>query len=156
VDELGDTDEDAGTFVRRLVLVAVVLTTVLTFGGRAWAANWLIVLHAGSHGEVHAQGAPVAPTGVNAACTHSTTQTVTLSWGAVAKATTYTIFDATSAAGTYASIASGVTTTSWTSATLSAANYWFEVAASTGANWLGTKSAATTESTTSTSGCVQP
>jgi hypothetical protein len=75
----------------------------------------------------------------------------------VTRATTYTVYDTTtSATGSYSSVATGVATTSWTSGTLSAATYWFEVAAYTGTNWIGTKSTATAESTISSSGCVQP
>ena len=58
--------------------------------------------------------------------------------------------------GPTAPLATGVSTPSWTSGTLTAANYWFEVAAYTGTNWIGTKSVATAESTISSSGCVQP
>ena len=155
--EQGDIDEDTGSLIRRLVFVVVVLAIVLAAAGTAWASNWLIVLHPSSNGEAQARAAPTAPTGVSAACTSSSAKTVKVSWSAVTKATTYTIYDATtSASGTYTSIASGVATTSWTSATLSSANYWFEVAAYTGTNWVGPKSAATGESTISSSGCVQP
>ncbi len=112
------------------------------------------MLKSGSKGEAHAQA---APTGVSAACTSSSAQTVKVSWVGVSKATTYTVYDATTwATGTYTSIASGVTTSSWTSATLSAANYWFEVTAYTGTNWVSAKSTVTAESRISTSGSVQP
>jgi hypothetical protein len=56
---------------------------------------------------------------------------------------------------TYAAVATGLTATSSTSATLTA-NYWFEVAASIGTNWIGTKSVATAEATISSSRCIQP
>jgi cellulose 1,4-beta-cellobiosidase len=125
--------------------------------GTAWATNWVPTLHSTSAGEAKAQGVPTAPTGTTAACTSSSAKTVKVSWTAVTRATTYTVYDTTtSATGTYSSVATGVTTTSWTSGTLSAANYWFEVAAYTGTNWIGTTSTATAESTISSSGCVQP
>ena len=79
---------------------------------------------------------------------------------AVTHATTYTVYDSTtSATGTYTSVASGVTTTSWTSGTLTAGtNYWFEVTVSVGSNWASAKSTATGESTinSTTPFCVQP
>jgi hypothetical protein len=125
--------------------------------GTAWASNWVPTLHASSAGQAQARGVPAAPTGATAACTSSSAKTVKVSWTAVTRATTYTVYDTTtSATGTYSPVATGVTTTSWTSGTLSAANYWFEVAAYTGTNWIGTKSTATAESTISSSGCVQP
>jgi len=75
----------------------------------------------------------------------------------VSRATTYTIYKSTtSATGTYSSLATGVTTTSYTTATLTSGNYWFEVVAYIGTNWVGTKSGATGESTISGSGCIQP
>ena len=125
--------------------------------GTAWATKWVPTLHAASVGEGKAQSVPSAPTGPTAACTSASAQTVKVSWTAVTRATSYTVYDATtSATGTYSSLATGVTTTSWTSGTLAAANYWFEVAAYIGTDWIGTKSAATAESTISSSGCVQP
>ncbi len=143
--------------MRRLILVVVVLATVLALTGTAWGSNWLITLKSDGKGEAQAQGAPTAPTGVSAACTSSSAKTVKVSWSAVTKASSYTIYDATtSATGTYTSIASGMTTTSYISGTLSAANYWFKVAAYTGTNWVSAKSTATAESTISSSGCVQP
>ncbi len=149
----GDTPGPAN----RWLLGAAALGAILATSGTAWATNWVVTLHSASAGAAKAQAAPGAPASPTAACTSSTAKTVKVSWSAVAKATTYTVYDATtSASGTYVSLASGVTTTSYTTATLSAANYWFEVAAYIGTNWIGTKSAATAESTISSSGCVQP
>jgi hypothetical protein len=157
VQGLDDSDEDNGLQARPLVLVVVVLGMLLGTAGTAWATNWKPTLKAGSAGEARAQGAPPAPTGGTAACTSSTAQTAKVSWAAVTRANNYTVYEATtSATGTYTSVAIGITTTSWTSGTLIAANYWFEVAAYVGTNWLGTKSSATGESTISSSGCVQP
>jgi hypothetical protein len=49
-----------------------------------------------------------------------------------------------------------VTTTTWTSGTLTTGNYYFKVAAYVGSKWLGAQSAATAESTIATNSCVQP
>ena len=154
---LDDDDEDTGLQTRRLVLVVVVLGMLLGTAETAWATNWKPTLKTGSAAEAEARAAPAAPSGTTAACTSSTAKTVKVSWTAVPLANTYTVYEATaSATGTYTSVATGVTTTSWTSGTISAANYWFEVVAYVGTNWLGTKSPATGESTISSSGCVQP
>ena len=155
--ELDDNDGDTGSRVPRLILIVVVAGMILPITDTAWGSNWVPTVRAASSGEGRAQGIPAAPTGVVAACTSSTAKTVKVSWTAVTKATNYTVYEATtSATGTYSSVATGVTTASWTSGTLTAANYWFEVAAHIGTNWLGTNSSATGESTISSGRCVQP
>ena len=142
--------------------IAIVGLLLASTMGAAWAAtNWTVTLHAASSGAGHSQTVPSAPTGVTAACIAPTTsKTIKVSWTAVSHATTYTVYDSTtSATGTYSSIATGVTTTSWTSGTLNAGtNYWFEVTVSVGSNWTSAKSSATGESTinTLTPFCVQP
>jgi hypothetical protein len=113
---------------RRTVLVAMLIGIFSAGAGGAWATNWVEALKTGSNGESHAQSAPSAPTGVTAACSSSTAMTVTVSWAAVAKATSYTVYDTTtSSTGTYASVASGVTTVPYTTGSLAADNYWFKV-----------------------------
>jgi hypothetical protein len=151
------SDDTPTSPARRWLAGVVAAGMLLGMTATAWATNWVVTLHTASAGEARAQGLLTAPSGPAAACTSSSAKTVKVSWTAVTKATSYTVYDTTtSATGTYTSVATGVTTTSWTSATLSAANYWFEVAASMGTNWIGTKSVATAESTISSSGCVQP
>jgi hypothetical protein len=139
-------------------VIVVVLGLFPAAAGTAWATTkWIPSLHAGSAGEAKVQGAPSAPTGAAAACTSSSTETIKVSWSAVTKATSYSLYEATtSSSGTYSLVASGLSATSWTTAALSSANYWFEVAAYIGTNWSGAKSSATGESTISSSGCVQP
>jgi hypothetical protein len=130
--------------------------------GAAWAAtNWTVTLHTASSAEAHSQTVPSAPTGATATCNAPTTaKTIKVSWTAVTHATTYTVYDSTtSATGTYSSIATGVTTTSWTSGSLNTnTNYWFEVTVSIGSNWTSAKSSATAESTINLFSpfCVQP
>jgi len=151
---------------RRTLLVAAPIALVAlllgTSTGAVWAAtNWTVTLHTASSGEAHSQTVPTAPTGVTAACAAPTTaKTIKASWSAVTHATTYTVYNSTtSATGTYSSIATGVTTTSWTSGTLTAGtHYWFEVTASVGSNWTSAKSSATAESTINsvTPFCTQP
>jgi hypothetical protein len=146
-----------------LVVLAVGATLSVVFvSGSAWAAtNWAVQLATGSNGEGHAQALPSAPASLAASCAAPTiSQTINVTWSAVAHATTYSVYDATtSASGTYTLAASGVTTTSWTSGTLaSSTNYWFKVLAKVGSNWSSAKSAATGESTINLVSpfCVQP
>jgi len=125
------------------------------------ATNWLTQVAAGSKGEAHSSVLPTAPTGVAATCAAPTTsKTIKVTWNAVTHATTYSIYDSTtSASGTYSLVASGVSGTSWTSGTLtSGTNYWFEVVANVGNNWVSAKSVASGESTinSATPFCVQP
>ena len=130
--------------------------------GVAWSVtNWTVMLHAVSSGEARSQTIPSGPTGVTASCNAPTlSRTIKVTWSAVTHATTYTVYDSTtSATGTYSAIATGVTSASWTSGTLTAGtNYWFEVTASIGSNWTSTKSSTSVESTINTFSpyCVQP
>jgi hypothetical protein len=125
--------------------------------GVAAATNWVATLHTASSAEAKAQGFPAAPSGTTATCTSASTKTIRVTWTGVSRATSYAVYDATtSASGTYSAVATGVATTTWTSASLSSANYWFEVAAYSGTNWIGTRSVASAESTISSSGCIQP
>jgi hypothetical protein len=145
-----------GTTIRRVVLVVAVSASIASAGRvPAWASLWAVAVAPASHAQAAAQAPPAAPTGQTAAC--GTGKTIRIGWSAVAHASSYTISDSTtSATGAYATIASGIATTSWTSSTLSAGNYWFKVVAYVGANWQGAASAATAESTITASGCTQP
>jgi hypothetical protein len=138
------------------VLVAVLLATVVPAAG----SNWTLSLAAGSKGATQAKPGPPAPTGVTDVCVSPSGRTVTVSWNAVADASTYTVFKSTTTStGTYSSTATGVTTNSWTSGTLTAGNYWFKVEAYVGTKWVSAQSAATpSETTIATTGteCQQP
>jgi len=112
-------------------------------GAGAAHATWPIGLATGG-GEAAAGTAPPAPTGVTSACTSTTGATVSVSWNAVAGATSYTIWQSSISATTgFSAAATGVTGTSWVSGNLSTGSYWFQVSAVTGANWLSATSAAT-------------
>ncbi len=150
---------------RGALLVVAVGATALGIGvspsSDAWATSWKPGLAAGSKGEAHSQAIPVAPTGVSAVCAApTTTKTIKVTWSAVTHATAYAIWQSTtSATGTYSSVATGVSGTSWTSGTLTAGtNYWYEVVADVGTNWASSKSSASGESTINSSNpfCVQP
>lgn len=100
------------------------------------------------------------PTGVAAACTSTTRYAIKVSWTASTQATSYTIYQAkstTTTPGTYTSVKSGTTGTSWTTGTLTTGyNYWNEVAAVLSTKWTSAKSAATGETTISSTGCQSP
>ena len=148
----------------RLLVVLVVGSSlsVACASGAAWATtNWVVQLAAGSTGEAQAEALPAAPAGPAASCNAPLISTaINVTWSAVTHATTYSVYDSTtSATGTYSLIASGVATTSWTSATLtSGTRYWFEVVANVGSNWSSVKSAATGSSLINLlpSFCTQP
>jgi endoglucanase len=148
----------------RVAPLVLVLSTVaflqLAWQGPVWATTWVVQLAAGSAAEAHSAGAPAAPTGVAAACVSPTNDKVTVTWSAVTGASTYSVYQSTTAAGgPYSQVASGIATLSWASGGLSTGNYWFEVTALQGSNWVSALSAATAESTTKSTGgktCTQP
>lgn len=149
----------AGTPIAPLsagVLVAVVLASVVPAAGSSWS----LALAAGSKAEAQARPGPAAPSGVNDVCVSPSGRTVTVSWNAVADASSYTVFKSTTTStGSYTSTATGVTGNSWTSGPLAAGNYWFKVEAYVGTKWVSAQSAATpTETTIATTGtqCQQP
>jgi hypothetical protein len=147
---------------RRLALVLATASVVWWSQAVACgASNWAASLATGSKGESQADALPAAPSGVTATCAAPTTaKTIKVSWAAVPLATSYSVSESTtSATGSYALVASGVTGISWTSGALSNnTNYWFEVTALIGSNWVSAKSAASGESTINHSApfCVQP
>ena len=143
---------------RGALLVAVVITIALApvaSSGTAWAtANWTVHVAASNSGEAHAQALPTAPTPTSACTSPASAKTVKVSWTAVTHATAYAVYQSnTTVTGTYALQASGLSTTSWTTATLAAGGYWYEVVADVGSNWASTKSAASAERVISGSAC---
>ncbi len=147
---------------RLVVLLLSVALCSLAATESAWATtNWLIHVASTNAGQAKATTLPSAPGGVSAACAAPTTsKTVTVGWNTVTHATTYSVYESTtSATGTYTVAASGISTTSWTSGTLTAGtNYWFEVVTTVGTNWTSAKSSASPESTMNSSNpfCSKP
>lgn len=140
------------------VIALIVAGLAVITAGPALASNWSNPLASGSAGEAHAVALPVAPAGLAAACVSATGSKITVIWIAVSHATSYTIYDSTTSATSGYSVAvSGVTSTSWTSASLASGNYWFEVSSSVGTNWSSPNSGASGETTVvKNSSCVQP
>src|ERR1700758_5382834 len=115
------------------------LTVLCALSVPAQASAWIVTLHTGSAAEGHSNLLPSAPGSPGAACTSATAATIKVTWSSVTHASTYSVYQATSAAtGPYSLAASGVTTTTWTSGSLATGNYWFEVAALQGTNWQST------------------
>lgn len=137
------------------------LAVLCAWSAPAEASNWLVTLHTGSAAEGQSNVLPSAPGSPAAACVSPTGVTIKVTWSSVTHASTYSVYQATAAAtGPYSLAASGITTTSWTSSSLATGNYWFEVASLEGTNWKSANSAATGESTITSTGptksCVQP
>lgn len=145
------------TALPKPVISLAMVGLVALAAGPAFASTWVSQLAGGSSGESHATTLPAAPTGVAAACQSGTGSKIIVSWNAVSKATGYTVLDSTtSATGSYSVVASGVTTSPWTSGSLSSGHYWFEVTAQVGTHWTSANSAASGETTLGTLSCRQP
>jgi hypothetical protein len=140
--------------------VVVALALSVTQEPSTAASNWTLSVHGTSSGESRSKSLPSAPGSATASCTSVISNTIKVTWSAVTGASSYTVYEATSAAsGPYSSAATGVTSTSWTSPGLSTGDYWFEVAAYEGANWASANSSATAESTVTgppITACLQP
>lgn len=110
----------------------------------AAASNWNSGLVSGSAAEAAAQALP-APPSPTAACT-GLIGGIKVTWGAVAHASAYTVYQSTtSSTSGFSVVASGVTTLSYTQSGLGLGSYWFKVATSIGTNWLGPMSASTAQ-----------
>lgn len=130
------------------VLTAIFLISAAT-PPLAWASAWSTSVSGGSGGQSTAQPAPAAPAAPAATCVSSLGNTVTVTWTAVAHATSYTVLQATtSASGPYTVVAT-LATTSWTSGALASGSYWFQITATIGTNWTSPASTATTKRTIS-------
>jgi fibronectin type 3 domain-containing protein len=119
----------------------------------ASASTWVIHLSGGA-AEAKAQTSPSAPTGPSATCTSANLTTIRVSWTAVTHATNYSVYESTTSSSSGYALATTTASTSWTTPSLSNANYWFEVAASVGTNWASAKSSATVQRTITTGHCA--
>ena len=107
-------------------------------------ASWSIGVAGARAGQAGSGGPPLAPTGATSACVSAASNQVTVTWNAVTRASTYSVYDSTvSSGGPYTLLASGITGTTYTTGGLAVATFWFEVAAVTGTSWQGPNSAAT-------------
>jgi fibronectin type 3 domain-containing protein len=128
--------------LRRCALAAVAPLVLACAPAAYGATSWTVVLHAGSRGQAKAQAVPAAPT-ATATCSLVALK-ITVTWTAVAHASSYTVYQSSNGAnGTYSVVASGLTGTSFTSAVLVLGTYYYEVTATVGSNWTTAHSAAT-------------
>lgn len=134
--------------VSRFLMPAIVLA-VFAWSLPAQASSWPITVSPVSHAQAQARPAPPAPASASSVCgTGLLSGDVVVTWAAVANATTYTVYQSTSAAsGPYTPVATGVTATTWTSGALGTGSYWYEVSATVGSNWVGANSSATAQRT---------
>jgi len=132
--------------VASIVFVGIVVVTAPQAVSAA-ASGWTVGSAAGSTSLVQADALPGAPGGVTATCSLLTPD-ITVTWSAVPHATSYTVYQSTTAAGgPYSVAASGVTGNSWSSSGLALATFWYEVSATVGTNWEGARSAPTAGNT---------
>jgi hypothetical protein len=125
----------------RLATIAMAGTAFFGWAVPAWASTWAInVTSASQVAEAKAQAQPAAPVSVSASCVALQTK-VTVAWGGVTAATSYSVYESNTSSSTgFALAASGLTTTSWTSTSLTAGSYWFTVVAYQGSNWASAMS----------------
>jgi hypothetical protein len=128
---------------RRLTVLVVVLAA--SGSAVACASTWQLGLSTSAAGQARSASTPAAPTGVAATCVASSQNKVTVTWGAVTRATSYTLYySITSSSSGFFVAATGLTGTSWSSPSLSSGRtYWFQVSASVGSNWVSPNSAST-------------
>jgi hypothetical protein len=129
----------------RLVLGVTVVVATIAVGTVAQASTWTAELGPMSAGFARSVASPAAPASVSASCVSSTQKLVKVTWSAVSHAT-YTVYQSnTSATGVYTAVATGLSTTSWTSGALpTGKTYWYEVSAVVGTAWQSASSTATT------------
>ena len=150
----GDTVLRALDASRRAGALTVLLVALLLApAASAEASSWTLALAGGSAGQ-SAAGTLGTPGGVTGTCgTGANKTSVIVSWTTVPRAASYRILQSsTSATSGFATVATGVTGTSWTSASLTTGSYWFKVVAVLG-NWSGPESAATAQRTISGNSC---
>ncbi|HMC40354.1 MAG TPA: hypothetical protein VKI19_11875 [Acidimicrobiales bacterium] len=81
-------------------------------------------------------------------------RTIIVSWSAVGHSSSYKVYESTTSASSgFALVASQVASTSWTTASLSSATYWFEVASAVGTGWTSSTSTTTAPRTITGSNC---
>ena len=140
------------TLILRLWLLAVLAAVLTSAASAASATSWSVV-SSGARGKAGSAVQPAATSTPTATCVSPTGSKVTVAWSAVSHATTYTVYQATASAGTYASAAT-VSSATWTSGTLtSGSTYYWKVVTNVGTNWASARSSATSGRTITSSGC---
>jgi hypothetical protein len=127
---------------RARTLVAVAGTAILLplISPTLAQAAWGVSIQPGSQGQAASQAAPVAPTGVTAACVGLLSGQITVSWTSVTHADSYTIYISSAASTGPFTVAGSSATSPWTSPVLGTGGFWFAVAADIGATWISPRS----------------
>lgn len=121
-----------------VVLVVLVLSTVPA------SAAWSVGVAGGGRGQAASAAAPAVPSGVAAACTSATGQTIRVSWTAASRATSYAVYESvTGAAGVYTLLAAWPASPYTTGTLTPAVTYYFEVEAVSGSSWASALSSPT-------------
>jgi hypothetical protein len=117
------------------------------------ATLWIAPLNAAT--TFQGQSTSVSPpSGVSGTCNG---KTVIVSWTAPAHSTSYSVYKSTTTiSGTYTSIASGVTATTFTTANLGNSQNWFKVSTLLGSNWKSAQSVPTARFTITGATCASP
>jgi hypothetical protein len=123
---------------------AVVLA-VLAWSLPAQASIWPVSLAANSSGQAQARVAPAAPASPSATCSGLLLSPhLVVTWSAVPNASTYTVYESTTAStGPFGVAATGGTATTWTSPALGTGGFWFQITATVGSNWVSPHSVST-------------
>jgi hypothetical protein len=122
------------------VLLGVILGLTI-LGGPVWASTlWMVPVNAGSHAQSQSL-TPLPPT-PSAACVAGQKK-ITVTWGAIAHATTYSVYQSTTSATTGYALANTTATLSFTTGILSNGTYWYEVATNMSTHWISVNSSAT-------------
>ena len=104
----------------------------------AASTKWTVTVKSGSTGE--AKSSFLAPAGATGTCVSPSEKLITVTWTALAHATSFTVYDSTTSSTTgFTVVASSVSGTSWASGSLGAGTYWFQVTAHV-SNWTSANS----------------
>ena len=131
-----------------------VVAPTLVLERAASASAWPVSVTTAT-GAAQSQGPPAAPANPAALCLSALSSRIVITWSSVAFGTTYAIYaSTTSSSSGYSSLATGIAATTYTTAALPTATYWFKITASTGTKWEGPMSGATSQRTIVAVTCV--
>ncbi len=132
--------------VRGIILAVALMGFLLGGAGAASAGSlWNVGLNPGGAAEAAAQALP-APPSPTATC--AGLGGINVNWAAVTHAASYTVYrSTTSSTSGFSVVASDVTGLTYAQSGLGLGSYWFKVATTIGANWLGPMSVATNQRT---------
>ena len=140
------------TFIRRLLKTIFGVTLGLTIlGGPVWASTWVSALVASSYVQSLAL-VPLPPT-PSAACIAGGGKKIVVTWGAIAHATSYTVYQSTISATTGYTSVNTTTTRTYTTGNLQNHTYWYEVAETMSTHWVSANSSSTASHTIATGTC---